>query len=372
MTTPLALPMHLFSLTFTRGRICEIESEIAALKSSIEKLRLERKILKSHLATYIYPVLTLPHEIVSEIFLQSLDPDATPGSPTSPLFLGHICQKWRHIALSTPWLWTSISLTITHFSHTRLQLLDTWLTRSRECPLSITITDYRRAPGVSVIREYIDAILPHQRRWQALVLKIHLADFPQIQGELPSLRDLHIWPSHSSSPAADWPLIAPKLKAMTLSGITPTITPDKFQLPWKQLTSLCVLKGGSPADVVYILRSAVNLGCLTAQMTDLDGSERIISPIQHHHLRSFSLLRWASPLPLPQRQLLDLLTLPVLDFIEVSESILPTVTDLIARSQCPLNNLTVIAENTEYIASLTPEGKVLLEVDEDETNGSSE
>jgi hypothetical protein len=159
---------------------------------------------------------------------------------------------------------------------------------------------------------------------------------------------------------------------MTLSGITPTITPDKFQLPWKQLTSLCVLKGGSPADVVYILRSAVNLGCLTAQMTDLDGSERIISPIQHHHLRSLSLLRWASPLPLPQRQLLDLLTLPVLDFIEVSESILPTVTDVIARSQCPLNKLTVIAENTEYVASLMPEGKVLLEVDEDETNGSSE
>jgi hypothetical protein len=62
----------------------------------------------------------------------------------------------------------------------------------------------------------------------------------------------------------------------------------------------------------------------------------------------------------------------VLDFIEVSESILPTVTDLIERSQCPLNNLTVIAENTEYIASLTPEGKLLLEVDEDETNGSSE
>ncbi|KAJ7503226.1 hypothetical protein B0H11DRAFT_2357074 [Mycena galericulata] len=223
----------------------------------------------------------------------------------------------------------ALGLYLTYFSHTRLQLLDTWLARSRECPLSITITDYRRAPSVSVIRQYIDAILPHQRRWPTLVLKIPLADFPQ---------NCFCFPQ--------------KLNEITLSGITRTIIPDKFR--------------GSPADVVHILRSAVNLSCLTAQMTRSNGSERIISAIQHHHLRSLSLLSSSTCAAAASGS-------PHPTFIEVSGSILPIVTDLIARSQCPLDGLTVIVRETEYFAYSPSEGKVVLEAyeDEEDTDGFS-
>ncbi|KAJ7435775.1 hypothetical protein B0H11DRAFT_1623245, partial [Mycena galericulata] len=87
-----------------------LDAEISALETSLVPRKLERESLATHLDSYIYPVLTLSNEVVSEIFFQHLYPLTTctsvlPSSRNSPLFLGHICKKWREIALSTPWLW---------------------------------------------------------------------------------------------------------------------------------------------------------------------------------------------------------------------------------------------------------------------------
>ncbi|KAJ7437597.1 hypothetical protein B0H11DRAFT_1885146 [Mycena galericulata] len=142
-----------------RDRLDELDAEISALETSLVPRKLERESLAAHLDAYTYPVLTLPNEIVSEIFLQHLHPLATctsvsPSSRNSPLFLGHICRKWREIALSTPWLWTVINLHLGDVAtHQRqIHLLEVWLTRSRSCPLSISF--YYKLPFA-----YVDA--PH-------------------------------------------------------------------------------------------------------------------------------------------------------------------------------------------------------------------
>ncbi|KAJ7086305.1 hypothetical protein C8R43DRAFT_311955 [Mycena crocata] len=61
----------------------------------------------------VYPVLTLPNEITSQIFIYFLA--AYPRCPPfqgllSPIILTHICHQWREIALSTPALWRAITL----------------------------------------------------------------------------------------------------------------------------------------------------------------------------------------------------------------------------------------------------------------------
>jgi hypothetical protein len=81
----------------------------------LRALDARRKVLKAHLDAYIYPVLTLPNEIVSEIFLHTLPSalsDHCPSSTQGPLLLGQICRKWREIALFTPALWSNIALTL--------------------------------------------------------------------------------------------------------------------------------------------------------------------------------------------------------------------------------------------------------------------
>ncbi|KAJ7641164.1 hypothetical protein FB45DRAFT_712335, partial [Roridomyces roridus] len=57
------------------------------------------------------PVLTLPNEITSEIFVHFLPPYPVCPPMTgldSPTSLTHICRQWREIALATPKLWRAI------------------------------------------------------------------------------------------------------------------------------------------------------------------------------------------------------------------------------------------------------------------------
>ncbi|KAK6977953.1 F-box domain-containing protein, partial [Favolaschia claudopus] len=80
---------------------------------SLSELHEAKAVIQNRLDAFIYPVLTLPNEVVSEIFIQFLP--AYPKPPplvgtSSPTLLTHICQKWRAIALATPKLWRVIDM----------------------------------------------------------------------------------------------------------------------------------------------------------------------------------------------------------------------------------------------------------------------
>ncbi|KAJ7111378.1 hypothetical protein C8R44DRAFT_583899, partial [Mycena epipterygia] len=81
--------------------------EILRLRSSVEVLEAEQQELESDLAVVVYPVLTLPNEITSRIFVQCLPTHGRvrPSPRKAPLILAQICQQWREIALSTGDLW---------------------------------------------------------------------------------------------------------------------------------------------------------------------------------------------------------------------------------------------------------------------------
>ncbi|KAJ6526023.1 hypothetical protein B0H19DRAFT_1197658, partial [Mycena capillaripes] len=61
------------------------------------------------------PALSLPNELMSEIFVHFLPvyPKLPPSMGLlSPYLLCHICRRWRNIALTTPALWRGISLSL--------------------------------------------------------------------------------------------------------------------------------------------------------------------------------------------------------------------------------------------------------------------
>ncbi|KAJ7483427.1 hypothetical protein FB451DRAFT_1439469 [Mycena latifolia] len=100
------------SLAADRARSANIGAHIAELERSLHSLKQERDILQRRLEAYTYPVLALPNEIVSEIFVHFLPvyPERPPIiGRLSPVTLGEICRKWREIAFSTPTLWRGIS-----------------------------------------------------------------------------------------------------------------------------------------------------------------------------------------------------------------------------------------------------------------------
>ncbi|KAJ7113015.1 hypothetical protein C8R44DRAFT_552140, partial [Mycena epipterygia] len=89
-------------------RITALDAQISDLERSLLSLRNECRMAQARLDAHVYPVLTLPDEIVSEIFVGTL-PEYPLSPPVygllSPTSLSQICHQWREIALSTPMLW---------------------------------------------------------------------------------------------------------------------------------------------------------------------------------------------------------------------------------------------------------------------------
>ncbi|KAF8211877.1 hypothetical protein K438DRAFT_1751484 [Mycena galopus ATCC 62051] len=99
--------------------------------------------IKFHRAL-ISPWRQLPVEVMSEIFLFTLQAESdelivwTDHRRTGTMLLCKICSAWRAIALSTPALWNSLSLT-SHDLRRPLDWVSTWLDRSRSTPLRLQL-----------------------------------------------------------------------------------------------------------------------------------------------------------------------------------------------------------------------------------------
>ncbi|KAJ7210575.1 hypothetical protein B0H12DRAFT_1157464, partial [Mycena haematopus] len=112
-----------------RLRLSEIESQLQQTDTSSNessnrrttrqgtRLKQERKremivektTIESSLRLIVYPILTIPVEITSEIFLHCLPAvdAAQPSTKLAPLLLGRVCRIWRDITYTNPRLWAA-------------------------------------------------------------------------------------------------------------------------------------------------------------------------------------------------------------------------------------------------------------------------
>ncbi|KAJ7855416.1 hypothetical protein B0H13DRAFT_1641933, partial [Mycena leptocephala] len=103
--------------TLDSGNAADLRVNLAAIKAAILRHKNELSILEKRereveepqerLAHVEYPVLTLPPEITSRIFLECLPGHGRviPSPDAAPLLLSQICRHWRDVALSTCGLW---------------------------------------------------------------------------------------------------------------------------------------------------------------------------------------------------------------------------------------------------------------------------
>ncbi|KAJ7659265.1 hypothetical protein DFH06DRAFT_438750 [Mycena polygramma] len=171
-----------------RARIANIEAEIRKLKRAIRGFRYEQDTIRARLDSYKYPVLTLPNELVSEIFLHFLP--IYPACPPltgclSPNSLLQICRKWRQIALATPALWRAVKISFMH-DEEQAPAVQAWLSRSGCYPLSIEAHQEMDIEG-----QLLDVIAAHCTRWEHVKLQLTLSDLPA-HSSLPMLRQLEL------------------------------------------------------------------------------------------------------------------------------------------------------------------------------------
>ncbi|KAJ7740264.1 hypothetical protein DFH07DRAFT_751754 [Mycena maculata] len=305
-----------------------------------------------------YPVLTLPPEVVSEIFENFLP--TYPRRPAllgifSPLFLCRICRQWRQIAISTPTLWRAVSMELqeaepqeTEKIAWKLRLLTTWLSRSGQCPLSLYLYS-RVEPGspltpYPILSQFLDALVLHCKRWEHVELVMPVEHLHVIRGrDMPLLRDLTFGPS-AFRPGYKPPLTlfdrAPQLTNVVL---TESFVPASLCLPWAQLTHLeahCLYED----ECAQILTYATNLVDCTFAVCD--GAEEVPDcavPVLPY-LQRFILLHIAETWDISLARMLGNVRLPALRTLQVSELFLEpdplsSLKTLIARSQCTLDEL---------------------------------
>ncbi|KAJ6457498.1 hypothetical protein C8R47DRAFT_1227415 [Mycena vitilis] len=204
-------PAILAALEADRVRVAELQTLIARLERALAQLRLEPGKPQGRLDAYRYPVLTLPNEIVSEVFMH-----VVPPYPNFPDLIGPYSRFGAPLRCSV----------IAH-------IFELWLNRSRHCPLSIDLgTDLDWGDGL------VESLLPHRARWQYLKLDVEAENLRP----MPLLRNLELLvkpgPFYNGAVTGITRRGMPLLHTLVLNA------PAAFQLtfPWAQLTSLTLIR----------------------------------------------------------------------------------------------------------------------------------
>ncbi|KAF5390790.1 hypothetical protein D9757_004430 [Collybiopsis confluens] len=400
----------------------DLESQIQLMQASISQLTTQRESIVANIQAYrtvLHPIRRLPREVILEIFewcvgVNSIEPDSVvtddpdlklPGlrvvsslsSAKAPWILGHISRSWRKIVLSSPNLWSSVSIFLRTEHPTaavqrrvelaQVSLLALYLTRSQDYPLSLYVNSLHASHPL------LSMLYAQSYRWRNAVLYLPveaLRDLSfSIKGAVPLLRSLLFSitrdPTSSSPAQQNWESVmtsdvtvdafrfAPSLKCLATSQI-PSF-PSIFSIPWDQLIRFeCNLKGEAYQQSgnmmnVDIIRKASDIRmamfrCCFSPSLRFFGQE----PLLHRHLHTLNLFSVLDSNPnIPHvAQFLNLITLPVLRQLSIrtqrreSNGAEDTVVKFVERSGAKflkalsINDMPMSVEGTRKLMRIIP------------------
>ncbi|KAJ7672590.1 hypothetical protein DFH06DRAFT_1176860 [Mycena polygramma] len=82
-----------------RTRLAELNTEIAEAQALLKRLEHDRRDVQQQLKLIVYPVLTLPVEVLLEILVHCNCSHRGPRGYWSPTIVLRVCRSWREIAL---------------------------------------------------------------------------------------------------------------------------------------------------------------------------------------------------------------------------------------------------------------------------------
>ncbi|KAJ7044677.1 hypothetical protein C8F04DRAFT_593751 [Mycena alexandri] len=317
----------------------------ANLDIQISALRAERTLIQERLDSYKYPVLTLPNEIISEIFIRFVP--VYPEGPSlygihSPTNLTHICRKWRDIALATPELWRAVQLSVGDASDIplgrQLQELDAWLSRSRSCPFSIEVSS---SSSIYFAERNFVFSPARAARWEHLKASFQTSRSFIIEAPMPLLRHLDL--TFDYAEVDPHPIVfgeAPLLRSVVLNDFAAL----EVILPWVQLTSL-TLTCIHPHECVPVLKQTPNL--VYCKLHLYDHPPTAWPDVTLPRLESLTLVPY-TPGHKSQTRYLETFIVPALCKLHIKETILEnpidTLTSFMLKSGCSPQEIHISGE----------------------------
>jgi hypothetical protein len=283
------------------GGGCLASNEDMQLQQKIQELQGRRRKLRTTMNANHDPfVLKLPPEVASHIFLLSMGERDTrevsgDGLPT-PFLLGAVCRGWRHLARSTPHLWSRLAFVLPKSKKSTIMkslphLVTDWLERSGGLPLTLDIS-YRgprdSPPEVGSV-PVINALNQHSGRWKKV--KFHLPSFylDRLSGTSPPKSLCNIFISNWWGTVRN-PTFKMNTRPSPMEFIVIYIPLKAVDIAWDRLVHLAV--NAIPLDgVLQVIRDAplLEICSLSEISTPIDVSETIF--VRHPHLRTL-ILSW--------------------------------------------------------------------------------
>ncbi|KAJ7777135.1 hypothetical protein B0H16DRAFT_948840 [Mycena metata] len=214
------------------ARLRQLDKAIPELQATLERLIEKRRALRREVMAY--PILILPNELTSEIFINCLSPGRVMPTPLAPpLLLAQVCSQWRAIALALPELWSRVRPR--RLSPNTVQLLNLWLHRAGTLPISIGLSSQSPLPHTLPSWAAL-----HSNKWEHVSLVLRDIDLAQFATwiKVAALKTLVIGPSERTRgpiPFVRGFKMAPHLHEVTLLR---ELRPSNIDLPWDQLTTL--------------------------------------------------------------------------------------------------------------------------------------
>ncbi|KAF5393369.1 hypothetical protein D9757_000504 [Collybiopsis confluens] len=210
------------------------------------------------------PIQLLPLELLSYIFLLSVEPSLFPNTVASALTLSRVCSVWRATVATDPRLWSSTSIHIVPNQKWR-DLLILLSTRSGDRPLSLELiwhpTRGDKEYNISISNTLYRQLPLLSPRWHRLQLFVPLDIVALIldYAPLPNLEFLSLGSECEEPPVLNWTQLdhAPNLRTLSFAALRSR--PIWWDMPWSQLTELNSKSLLSGPQAVFLLSRCPNL-----------------------------------------------------------------------------------------------------------------
>ncbi|KAK7062127.1 hypothetical protein R3P38DRAFT_688149 [Favolaschia claudopus] len=298
-----------------RAEIIHLSSAILQQKQLLVEMQNNLQTLREQLESAVYPVLTLPAEITSEIFGHCM-----PGTNfqnvmkvmEAPTLFTHVCRAWRQVAICTPMLWTRIEVSALH----SWPAAKAWVERARNLPLHL------RVRGLVDDFALADILRPHHGHIRRLELHIDINGLQTLSslGHC-MVQQLHILtptePRWSNEAGLDRIKLfdsAPLLQSVYMHGAAPSWV----VLPWQQLFRF-EASYNTLAECMTILRLMSSLSECTLWV-QFAGEEPNLGFLSHPQLQHLTLKSWKVDEDAGADLLLRHLTLPALQSLTIRDA----------------------------------------------------
>ncbi|KAF7298761.1 hypothetical protein MIND_00823600 [Mycena indigotica] len=322
-----------------RAELHQINQQIDLQRRVLYDLEVSRFAVQSKLSQLaVYPILTLPPELTSEIFVHCLPEDSWADIYEAPLLLTRVCRTWAHIAASTPALWRSLRLCLGEWDDQELrELLETWFRPNRGSALKIVLGgDLARVD----LPEFMTSLQRHAHHISSLSLTLtarNLALLKSFPLKMRFLRELEITVEDEEDEIYAEPVDLKDVFVDT-SQLTQVhvdqILPANITLPWQQLTDFQCYDYFLD-EVLEVLRLIPNLVSLDVTLGLEDHRDPARDKLIHHNLQRLTVMEQERLDRQETLHLLHFLTLPKLDTLKTEELEERTLRAFMRRSDIP-------------------------------------